>query len=149
MTRSLWFFVTGTPAPQGSKKGFVRGGRAVLVESSAKVKPWREDVRAAAQEAAGPDWVPFGGAVVVHVTFWLKRPLSAPKTTRTLPTTKPDLDKLIRSTMDALTSAGVYRDDSIAVDIQIAKRYIHSERLRRDGEPSTTGADITVMEVTE
>lgn len=149
MTRSLHFFAAGTPAPQGSKKGFVRGGRAVLVESSAKVKPWREDVRTASQKAMGGDWEPISGPVAVHATFWLRRPISAPKTRRTFPVTQPDLDKLVRSTMDALTSAGVYRDDSVAVELHIRKRYVHPEALHRDGESKLTGADISITEVTE
>ena len=43
--------VYGMPGPQGSKR-FVgtRGGRGVMVESSAKVKPWREAVKHAARE---------------------------------------------------------------------------------------------------
>ena len=38
--------VNGLPAPQGSHK-HVGGGR--MVESSKKVKPWRQDVKAAAE----------------------------------------------------------------------------------------------------
>ena len=44
--------VVGTPAPQGSKsyKGH-RGGRPVLVESSAAVGPWRDAVAWAVRSA--------------------------------------------------------------------------------------------------
>ena len=49
------FVVHGMPAPQGSKKfvGLSKSGRGLLVESSKKVKPWRQDVVAAAIEARG------------------------------------------------------------------------------------------------
>ena len=48
--------VRGDPAPQGSKK-FVgmAGGRGLMVESSKRVKPWRQDVVAAAREADEDD----------------------------------------------------------------------------------------------
>jgi hypothetical protein len=47
------FMVTGTPAPQGSKKfvGTTKTGRGILAESSKKVKPWRMDVKAGARPA--------------------------------------------------------------------------------------------------
>lgn len=48
------FAVYGIPGPQGSKtyKGkSKKTGKAIMVESSAKVKPWREAVKWAASEA--------------------------------------------------------------------------------------------------
>jgi crossover junction endodeoxyribonuclease RusA len=51
------FTVRGLPAPQGSKR-HVGGGR--MVESSANVKPWRADVRAAAEDAMNGH-LPFDG----------------------------------------------------------------------------------------
>lgn len=65
------FDVAGVPAPQGSKRGYVANGRAILVESSAKVKPWRADVRQAAEDAHhGP---PLLGPVVVWLRFRMPR----------------------------------------------------------------------------
>ena len=44
--------VVGIPAPQGSKRYVGRaGGKGVLVESSARAKPWRAKVTDAAAEA--------------------------------------------------------------------------------------------------
>ena len=55
---TLTIRVNGTPAPQGSKRGFVVKGRVVMAESSPKVKPWRQDVAAAATDAAADaGWV--------------------------------------------------------------------------------------------
>ncbi len=126
MTRRLEFDVIGTPAPQGSKKGFVRGGRAVLVESSAKVAPWREDVaRRAALVATLQAWIVPTGPVSVTVRFRLARPKSAPKS-RLKPDRKPDLDKLLRSTFDALTTAGVIEDDARIVQTIASKHYAQS-----------------------
>lgn len=113
------FEVRGIPAPQGSKRGFVVNGRAVLVESSAKVKPWREDVRQAAITAmAGRPAL--GGAVNVSIVFSLPKPKS---TKRVYPSVRPDLDKLCRSTLDALTSAGVFSDDAQVVTMAVSKMY--------------------------
>lgn len=125
--RRIEIEVYGTPAPQGSKsfKG-MRGGRAVLVEASKKVKPWRADVKAAAEaamRALGASWEPMDGPLRLDVVFTLRKPLSAPKRTRTYPMRVPDLDKLLRSTDDALTDAGIWVDDARVVDCRALKAY--------------------------
>lgn len=106
----------GVPAPQGSKR-FVgmRGGKGVMVESSKKVKPWREIVHAAAL-AARNGRSPIDAPVLVRMVFTMPKPASAPKTRRTYPCRMPDLSKLCRSTEDALTTAGIWKDDARAVD---------------------------------
>lgn len=106
--------VYGTPGPQGSKsfKGISRRtGRAIMIESSRKVAPWREAVVWAAREAkAGA--APMDGPLSVSMVFTLRKPASAPKRRKTWPDKKPDLSKLVRSTEDALTDAGVIADDA-------------------------------------
>lgn len=121
---TLEFDVYGEPAPQGSKRAYVVKGRAVLVESSAKVKPWRATVAQAAHEAAlSSGWEPTDAPVSVTVTFWLKRPASVK---RDLPDRKPDIDKLLRSVLDGISDAGVvWTDDARVVDLYAAKRYSH------------------------
>jgi len=105
--------VYGMPAPQGSKafKGMA-GGHAILVESSKKVKPWRQDVKQAVVDAGHPH---ISGPVVVDMIFTLPKPKSAPKRRVTYPATRPDLSKLVRSTEDALTDVGLWEDDSRVV----------------------------------
>lgn len=122
--------VHGTPAPQGSKRHV---GRGIMVESSKKVKPWREAVKAAVLLTSDQPQPPADGPVTVDISFRLARPASHYGTGRNAerlrptapqrPTTKPDLDKLIRSTLDALKDVGVYRDDSQVVTIITAKHY--------------------------
>lgn len=128
----LMLTVYGTPAPQGSK---TRNAAGAMYESSAKVKPWREAVKSAALDALAYDaaWLPLADALRVDVTFTLPRPKhhygtgknagrvkpSAPH----YPTGKPDLDKTVRSTLDALTDAGVWRDDSFVNAVFAAKTY--------------------------
>jgi Holliday junction resolvase RusA-like endonuclease len=112
------FTVAGIPAPQGSKKAFVRGKKAILVESSDKVKPWREAV---AKEARQHFTDMNLGPVFVEITFYMPRPKTLPKG-RTRPTVMPDLDKLARSTLDALTGIA-YKDDAQVVNLVLAKYY--------------------------
>lgn len=116
------FDVIGAPAPQGSKR-HVGGGR--MIESSKKVRPWRQDVKAAAIEAlyARGSLHPLQGPLRLVVVFTVVKPLSAPKRRRTWPCKKPDVDKLLRSTMDALTDAGLWRDDGQVIDVRAVKAF--------------------------
>jgi len=72
------------------------------------VKPWRQDVIVSALDAIEDlgHWQVISGPVHVVVEFFLPRPKGQPKTRRTVPTTTPDLDKLVRATGDALKTAG-------------------------------------------
>lgn len=114
--RRIELFAYGQPAPQGSKKYVgLRAGRAILIESSKGVGPWRAAVEAAARvaiAAQGTEWAPMNGPLSVRMVFTLRKPLSAPKRTRTFPMKYPDLSKIVRSTEDALTVAGLWVDDS-------------------------------------
>ena len=132
--------VHGEPAPQGSKR-HVGGGR--LIESSKKVQPWREAVVAACAHD-GTAGLRLDGPLRAECVFMLARPRghygahglrpSAPAS----PTVKPDVDKLLRSTLDALTAASVIADDARIVDLKGKKTYA------LEGEP--TGARITIEE---
>jgi crossover junction endodeoxyribonuclease RusA len=135
--------VVGVPAPQGSKRHV---GRGVMVESSKRVKPWREAVKWAVLEQHGAG-EPLDGALELVITFRLPRPAShyrsganahllrdsAPR----WPATRPDVDKLQRSTLDALGEAGVWRDDSQVVRVVATKAYADRDR--------PAGALITVV----
>lgn len=115
----------GVPAPQGSKKfvGLAKSGRGIMVESSKKVRPWRQDVKSAA--LAVRDGAPTIDAPVrVRMVFTMPKPASAPKRKRTYPCKVPDLSKLARSTEDALTDAGIWKDDARVVEYsRLAKVY--------------------------
>ena len=123
--------VMGTPAPQGSKRHV---GNGVMIESSKKVKPWRQDVKYAALESNDDGTgCPISGPVNIRVTFYLPRPKSHYGTGRnsgqirttapSKPAGKPDIDKLLRSTLDALTEAGVFVDDAQITDVLMGKRF--------------------------
>lgn len=76
-----------------------------------------DHVRAA---VASHKW-PIVGPAALRMVFTLPKPKSAPKRTRILPAKRPDWDKLARSTGDALTDAGVYRDDAQVIDASVRK----------------------------
>jgi len=119
--------VIGTPAPQGSKRHV---GNGVMVESSKKVKPWRQDVKYAALEMIDEAIV---DPVHIRIAFYLVRPRSHYRTGANAalfrdsapeyPAGRPDLDKLLRSTLDGLGEAGVWRDDAQVVTITALKLY--------------------------
>ena len=121
---SLDVFVLGDPAPQGSKsfKG-MRGGKAVMVESSAKLAPWRDNVAWRVREAVlAAGWETLDAPCRVWLRFYLHRPVSAQKS-RVLPDRKPDADKLARAVLDALTTAGAIVDDARVVTLNTQKLY--------------------------
>jgi Holliday junction resolvase RusA-like endonuclease len=137
--------VLGSPAPKGSNRAMLRGGFAVMVPGSSDVgkkrmRSWERAVRDAALDACS---VVLDRPVSVAVIFRLKRPKghwtkrgevrpSAPKR----PSVKPDLDKLARTTLDALTGVA-FSDDARIVELALHKTY---------AQPGHEGARIVVRE---
>ena len=110
----IMFFVEGIPAPQGSKR-HVGGGR--MIESSKKLKPWRDAVARIAREYA-PD-EPLDEALRVQLEFYLPMPKRTKFGDR--PAGKPDSDKLARAILDSCTDAGIWADDSRVVSLHVQK----------------------------
>lgn len=118
------FTISGiTPAPQGSKR-HVGNGR--MVESSAKVRPWREAVR---QEALATGLPITACPVFLRLSFTFARPKGHRNAKGQLrPSapvdhiTRPDLDKLCRSTLDGLTGV-LFCDDSQVAFMVASKAY--------------------------
>lgn len=133
MSYSATFSVRGKPEPKGSTRAFVPKGwtRAVITSANPKAKVFAELVRWAAQEVAPPQLLT--GPVEVSMAFGLQRPKSASRK-RVWPTTKPDVDKLVRLVLDALTHV-VWADDAQVVRQSASKEY---------GEPGVT---VTVREI--
>lgn len=151
----LTVVVHGTPAPQGSKRHV---GRGVMVESSEKVKPWRQDVKYAALDAttAIPDWTVLDGPLAASMVFTFPRLRGHYRTGRNAhllrdaapsrPAVYPDLSKLVRSTEDALTGI-VWADDARVVEyVRLAKIYAG---VPGDDVLDGSGAVIRIWRLTE
>ncbi|MFI9026381.1 RusA family crossover junction endodeoxyribonuclease [Streptomyces sp. NPDC053560] len=130
---ALTVTVYGLPAPQGSKRSL---GNSVMVESSIHVGPWREAVVWAMRQEIirNRGWSALDEALEASMVFSFARPKSHYGTGRNKgelkpsaparPATVPDLSKLARSTEDAVTTAGGYRDDALIVGYRrLEKRY--------------------------
>lgn len=114
-----------------------------LIEGSsasgrAKHRAWRADVAAAAcaRWAGRP---PIKTACAVDIEFVLPRPKSARKT-QTFQAKKPDLDKLVRATLDGLVVGGVIADDGL-VSVLAARKVL----VGLNG--GWIGATVTVTEL--
>lgn len=142
MRLTYTFRVFGLPKPQGSKKAITHKttGRAIVMESAGPaLKTWREDVKQAALAACtGPQ---LDGPVLLSVVFYLPRPKGHYRTGKHAhllrdaaprwPHSMPDLDKLLRSTGDAITAAAVWSDDARIVQLVASKAY--ADRLNPPG----------------
>lgn len=121
----LRFAVDGIPVPQGSTRAFVIKGttRAIVTQGGSKQRrddlgTWRQAIAARARQAGA---VPMLGPLTVVLTFGLLRPKSRPKR-ETEPDRRPDLDKLVRAALDALTGVA-FVDDAQIVRCVAEKRY--------------------------
>lgn len=146
--RTLTFTAMGVPAPKGSMKGFIPKGwtRPVLTNDNPRTKPWQEAVVSAALDALG-DAPPIERACSLKVWFFLPRPNKLPKRV-TLPERSrgSDLDKLLRCVKDALTRAGVYRDDVLVCRTEHRKSFAGGEEDPR-GPAGVPRAWISVHEI--
>lgn len=114
-------FVPGTPIPQGSAKGFRAGTHVAITHDNPKTRPWRADVQAAARGIVGDAIAYPDEPVLIALQFIMPRRAAEPKRVTPQHTRKPDLDKLERAILDALSGI-VYRDDAQVVHIAASKR---------------------------
>lgn len=126
------FVVRGVPVAQGSPRGFVAGGRAVVVSGASgrgshgqSLHAWRTAIASEARSAM--EGLPsFGGPVHVYARFVMGRPKSHLRTdgvslVRGAPRyPRLDIDKLARALLDALT--GVCVDDDSQVTLLMAEK---------------------------
>lgn len=94
------------------------GPRTATTSDNPRLKDWQHLVAAGAQPYAGELLT---GPVFVRAWFFLPRPKSLPRKV-SYHLKKPDLDKLLRATKDALTGV-LYRDDSQVVSLTGFKAY--------------------------
>lgn len=131
---SIELRVTGTPAPQGSKTRTKWG----MIESSKAVGPWREAVVGEIIRQ-GYHGLGLHGPLTVRATFLHQRPKTHYRTGKNANelrpeapiyvTKTPDIDKVLRSTFDALTQSGLIKDDSNIVIVHAQQIYAGTGEL--------------------
>lgn len=108
--------VNARPAVQGNHAISAHG--RIYERSSAALRDWRDLVGWCARHHMGAR-PPVDDAVMVSLGFRLQAPR---RTVRELPTTRPDIDKLSRACLDAMTGI-VYLDDAQVVHLEATKLY--------------------------
>lgn len=133
------FIVYRKAEPQGSKRAFVVPGkngakaRAVVVDvAKDKMRSYRTDVRFEAMVALQALSIAQPMAerhepIELTFEFMFVRPPSAAK--RCYPTVAPDIDKLCRSTIDAMIGV-LYADDAQVVRVTMEKIYGPAEQVK-------------------
>ena len=137
MTSFIFSVENIEPAPQGSKR-HIGGGR--MIEVCKRVKTWRREVSKVAKKQTE---TPIEGACHVGLIFRFKRPKSHYRSNGLLKQSAPDylivkkndLDKLVRSTLDALSGIA-FKDDCQVTNLSATKRYCNEDEV--------VGADILI-----
>lgn len=137
--KKLQFQAQGLPVPVGSFIPMKRKDDSlyVLRQNSAGAKKWKRAVLTAALDAIAISKWPKQSETAnytISLSFLLPKPKSVK---RSQPTVKPDIDKLCRGTLDALTQAGAIQDDARVTQLVACKTYA------ADGEQP--GAFITII----
>lgn len=132
MSDVVRFTVRGQPEQKGSTRAFAlpikgstskHGGpkyRAVTTSANPNLKRWEQLVAFEAGHAARGAF--FTGAVAVRLTFRLTRPASVSPKARPFHVVRPDLDKLVRGCLDAMSGV-LFRDDAQIVTLEASKVY--------------------------
>jgi crossover junction endodeoxyribonuclease RusA len=118
--------VEGNPVPQGS---FRHVGNGRIISANPKLNAWRQTI--AEQIGLQTPVRLIDGSIRVDLVFTLERPKSVSRGVRERPTVKPDLDKLVRATLDAISLeryVQLIKDDSQVTDLHAAKRYSDHRR---------------------
>ena len=120
MSKHIALFIPGNPVPQGRPK-FARQGNFVRCYDPKKSSEWKQFI---SLRAASENVQPFsqGTALEISAVFYLTRPVSVSVKKRPYPTSKPDLDNLIKALKDGLKGI-TWHDDSQVVKISAVKQY--------------------------
>ncbi len=125
---TIEFFVPGIPVAKGSAKAFYnpKVKRAFVVQdNAARQKPW---VSMIAVKAEAVIFAPIAGPVRVTLVFRMPRPKNhfgkkgLKSDAPILHSSRPDIDKLVRAVLDALTMIA-WMDDSQVAALEVLKRY--------------------------
>ena len=166
------FAIDSVPEPQGSVKAFIMEGRvdprnpctedgkpiwvtkprSILTSDNPDLKAFRRHISSEAHNALVRAKVPKPMAgkhvpVEVGIRFTFVKPPSV-SAKRTQMVVRPDVDKLARATMDAMTGV-LFEDDAQVVEISARKQYGPRERVEvrvRVLDPVATTLDLPLVE---
>lgn len=126
------FVIPGAPVGKGRPK-FARRGNFVTTYTPEKTASYENLVKVKAEEAMAGRPV-FEGAVSVVIWLYVTPPASwSQKKQRAalegaiFPTSKPDVDNVVKGIFDACNDI-VWRDDKQACDVTVRKRYATTAR---------------------
>lgn len=139
------FGAAGVPIPQGSMAAVAPG--VVKRSNASELLAWRKAIYQSLAAFVGqPGWENPDCPIRFHVTLTMPKPdrwgIVANHTVaavpgqehapRVAPSTRPDLDKLLRAAGDALApknKPGAYADDGRIVDFRVAQTYPYPEHV--------------------
>ena len=133
------FTIPGTPVGKGRPK-FARRGAFVTTYTPEKTASYENLVKVKAEEAmVGRELI--AGAVAVTILLFITPPASWSNKKmlqalnhEILPTTKPDIDNVIKGILDAMNEI-VWNDDKQVVDVTVRKRYANTARATVEVRP--------------
>lgn len=144
--RTVAFSVAGRPIPQGSKRAL--GPGRLVDDNRVELAGWRAAVTLVARTATRKAGGRLDGSVRVDLRFTFRRPkrhyTRAGELHAWAPlmhNVAPDVDKLARAVLDALTAAGTIVDDRTVAALDARKVY--------GPDPTTEGVYVRVTELAE
>ena len=128
----IQFTVFGEPVAQGRPR-FARMGNFVKTYDPAESKDYKSRVLAAALEVRPEKPLDMPLSVTIKAYRSIPKSMSKKKATQAMigeirPTTKPDIDNIVKGVKDALKGV-IWRDDSLVVNLQAGKWYSVTPRV--------------------
>ncbi len=120
--QTISFFVAGEPKAKGSTRSFVIKGKAVTTSSNRNLKQWELRIAHEAQACVPLGFCDGESAYKVEVRFQFPEPKSHAKAYIYWHTKRPDIDKLGRAVLDALTGV-CWHDDAQVMELLLQKEY--------------------------
>ena len=123
----ITFIVPGTPVGKGRPK-FARRGNFVTAYTPEATASYENLVRVKAMEAMQGNPLMEGPVecvieiVVLPPASWSKKKQTAALEQQVFPTTKPDIDNVVKGIFDAMNDV-VWKDDKQVVKLTVSKRY--------------------------
>lgn len=126
--------INGEPVAKGRARTFIRNG-FVQHYTPKETQEYEQRIRQSARQAIGDaepiDGQPIGVTVRVYVSIpssWSGKKKAAALRGEVTPTGRPDGDNFLKIACDGMNGI-VFRDDSLAIDMFISKRYSDKPRM--------------------